>query len=84
MKICDIEGCTAPESQLMPCPLLGAGLVYSCKEHLLLLKAVWGDKLLADERVLQSYCQTPRLVCEYGRQEGKKCQKEEKVKQTEV
>ena len=74
MKTCNIEGCTAPESQLMPLPRLGAGIVYSCKEHLLLLKAVWGDEVLADERVLTHYCQkTAFLVCEYGRQEGKKC-----------
>ena len=80
MKFCTIEGCTASESQLMPCPLLGEGFVYVCKEHLLLVKTVWGDKMLADEGVLKSYLQTPRLVCE----KREKCQKEEKVKQTEV
>ena len=84
MKTCDIEGCIAPESQLIPCVHV-RGLVYSCKDHLLLLRGVWGDKLLVDEGVIRSYYQTSRhLVCEYGVQEGKKCQKEEKIKQTEV
>ena len=87
MKTCDIEGCTAPESQLIPCSRIG-GIVYSCKCHLLqlLLKIVWGDKLLLDEGVIKSYYQKSRhLGVEYGiQEEGDKCQKEEKIKQTQV
>ena len=81
MKTCNFEGCTAPESQLMPCPCIG-GIVYSCKFHLIVLKSVLKDKLLLDEGVLKSYYQTSRHPgVEYGIQEGKK---EEKIKQTEV
>ena len=85
MKTCDIEGCTAPESQLIPRPRIG-GIVHSCKYHLLFLKIVWRDKLLLDEGVIKRYYQTSRHVgVEYGIQEGgDKCQKEEKSKQTEV
>ena len=54
MKTCNIEGCTAPESALMPCVCIG-GIVYSCKYHLLLLKIVLKDKLLLHEEVIKSY-----------------------------
>ena len=84
MKTCNIEGCTATESQLIPCPCVG-GIVYSCKFHLFLVKIVLGDKLLLDEGVIKSYYISSRHPgVEYGSQEENKCQKEEKVKETEV
>ena len=84
MKTCDLEGCTASENQLILCVRVGAGLVYACKEHILLLKGIWGDNLRIDEGVLKSYLRPQRLFCYYGAQEENKCEKEEKVKETEV
>ena len=84
MKTCNFEGCTAPESQLMPCLCIG-GIVYSCKFHLFVLKIVLGDKLLLDEGVIRSYYRSSgHPGIEYGVQEENKCEKEEKVKETEV
>ena len=56
MKSCHFNGCTASESQLMPCPCIG-GVVYTCKVHLVVLKKLLGNKVLLDERVIKHFYQ---------------------------
>ena len=59
MKTCDIEGCTAPESQLMPCPLIG-GIVYFCKFHTRLPRKAVTFSLEWNEDIEAALCQRCR------------------------